>query len=70
MIGMLPMPWLQEASLNIKYIFDYFNQRGNKTIPKFQDGLSQKIHDRGWTSDGMFILQIHYVFRSIVKIHR
>ena len=52
------MPWLQEASLNLKYIFDYFNQRGNKIMPEFQDSLSQQIHDRGWTSDGMFTLQI------------
>ena len=52
------MPWLQEASLNLKYIFDYFNRRGNKIMPEFQDSLSQQIRDRGWTSDGMFTLQI------------
>ncbi len=52
------MPWLQEASLNLKYIFDYFNQRGDRIMPDFQEGLSQQILDRGWTSEGMFILQI------------
>jgi hypothetical protein len=52
------MPWLQEASLNLKYIFDYFNRRGNKIMPEFQDSLAQQIRDRGWTNDGMFILQI------------
>jgi tetratricopeptide (TPR) repeat protein len=52
------MPWLQEASLNLKYIFDYFNQRGDQIMPDFQKNLSQQILDRGWTNDGMFILQI------------
>ena len=52
------MPWLQEASLNLKYIFDYFNQKGDRIMPDFQKNLSQKILDRGWTSDGMFRLQI------------
>jgi tetratricopeptide (TPR) repeat protein len=52
------MPWLQEASLNLKYIFDYFNQRGNRIMPDFQEGLSEQILERGWTSDGIFMLQI------------
>jgi tetratricopeptide (TPR) repeat protein len=52
------MPWLQEASLNLKYIFDYFNQRGNRIMPDFQESLSQQILDRGWITDGMFMLQI------------
>jgi tetratricopeptide (TPR) repeat protein len=53
------MPWLQEASLNLKYIFDYFNQTGNRIMPDFQDDLSETIAMRGWKSyDGMFTLQI------------
>lgn len=52
------MPWLQEASLNLKYIFDYFNQKGDRIMPDFQKNLSQQILDRGWTNDGMFSLQI------------
>jgi tetratricopeptide (TPR) repeat protein len=52
------MPWLQESSLNLKYIFDYFNQKGDRIMPDFQKNLSQKILDRGWTSDGMFRLQL------------
>jgi tetratricopeptide (TPR) repeat protein len=52
------MPWLQEASLNLKYIFDYFNQKGDLIMPDFQESLSQQILDRGWTSDSMFMLQI------------
>ena len=52
------MPWLQEASLNLKYMFDYFNQRGDRIMPDFQEGLSQQILDRCWTSEGMFILQL------------
>lgn len=52
------MPWLQEASLNLKCIFDYFNQKGDLIMPDFQESLSQQIRDRGWTSEGMFILQI------------
>jgi tetratricopeptide (TPR) repeat protein len=52
------MPWLQEASLNLKYIFDYFNKRGDRIMPDFQESLSQQIINRGWTNDGMFILRI------------
>jgi tetratricopeptide (TPR) repeat protein len=52
------MPWLQEASLNLKYIFDYFNQKGDRIMPDFQKSLSQQILDQSWTNDGMFILQI------------
>jgi tetratricopeptide (TPR) repeat protein len=52
------MPWLQEASLNLKCILDYFNQKGNRIMPDFQNSLSKQIQDRGWTSEGMFILQI------------
>jgi tetratricopeptide (TPR) repeat protein len=53
------MPWLQEASLNLKYILDYFNQRGNRIMPDFQVSLSKIIVERDWKPyDGMFVLQI------------
>jgi tetratricopeptide (TPR) repeat protein len=55
------MPWLQEASLNLMYIFEYFNQGGERIMPDFQRSLSEKILNRGWTNDGMFILQISSV---------
>jgi tetratricopeptide (TPR) repeat protein len=55
------MPWLKEASLNLKYLFVHFNQRGERIMPDFQRKLSEKILDRGWTNDGIFILQISSV---------
>lgn len=55
------MPWLQEASLNLMYIFEYFNLRGERIMPDFQKSLSEKILNRGWTNHELFILQISSV---------
>ena len=52
------MPWLEEASLNLKNLFDCFNQVGNRIMPEFQEQLSQTIQDRGWIGEKMFLLNV------------
>jgi tetratricopeptide (TPR) repeat protein len=52
------MPWLEEASLSLKNLFDCFNQSGNKIMPEFQEQLSQKIQERGWKGEKMFSLNV------------
>jgi tetratricopeptide (TPR) repeat protein len=52
------MPWLREASLNLEYLFECFNKRNEIIMPDFQRILSERIHDQGWTKDGIFILQV------------
>ncbi|PSB55830.1 hypothetical protein [Chamaesiphon polymorphus] len=50
------MPWLQEASINLKSLFDCFNQNGNRIMPDFQQELSERIKERGWKGKGIFAM--------------
>jgi tetratricopeptide (TPR) repeat protein len=52
------MPWLKEASLNLRLLFEHFNQSGNQVMPEFQEKLTAKINHHQWTDEGMFILEI------------
>jgi hypothetical protein len=52
------MPWLEEASLSLKNLFECFNQMGNKIMPEFQEQLAQEIQDRGWKSKKIFTMEV------------
>jgi hypothetical protein len=52
------MPWLKEASLNLKLLFEHFSQSGNQVMPEFQEKLIARINHHKWTNKNMFILEI------------
>ncbi len=54
----MEMPWLREANLNLRQLFNHLDPAGDQLMPELRKQVEDAIREHGWTTDGMQLLEV------------